>query len=348
MAVSSDSTVVTARAPGRVNLIGDHTDYTGGLCFPIAIDRAVEISGRRDRALGEVRLTSDELPDAVVALDVSEPASVQPDWARYVAGVVGQLRPAAGFSGVVRSDLPAGSGLSSSAALEVACALAMGADRSDPIGLARMCQAAEHAARGVPTGLLDQLASICGVKGSGLHLDCRSLEIVPVPLPPSDVAGWLVIWAAARSLADSGYADRVAELATAEATIGPLRDATTGDLASLDDPTIRSRARHVLTENRRVDDFATAIASGDLAGAGALMSESHRSLSGDFACATASIDELCKSLWATPGVYGARMTGGGWGGCVVALTDPGAVDATAYESAWWVEPSPGADVRIGE
>ena len=120
----------------------------------------------------------------------------------------------------MRSDLPAGSGLSSSAALEVACALAMGADGSDPIGLARMCQAAEHAARGVPTGLLDQLASICGVEGSGLHLDCRSLEIVPVPLPPSDVARWLVIWAGARSLADSGYADRVAELAAAEATSG--------------------------------------------------------------------------------------------------------------------------------
>jgi galactokinase len=330
-----------------VNLIGDHTDYTGGLCFPIAIDRAVEISGRRDTALDEVRLTSDGLPDAVVSLDVREPAAVQPEWARYVAGVVSQLRPAAGFNGVVRSDLPAGSGLSSSAALEVACALALGADRSDPIGLARMCQAAEHAARGVPTGLLDQLASICGVEGSGLHLDCRSLEVAPVRLPPADVARWMVIWAGARSLADSGYADRVAELAAAEATIGPLRDATAADLAELDDTTIRARARHVLSENRRVDDFAVAISSGDLAGAGALMSESHRSLSGDFACSTSSIDELCRSLWATPGVHGARMTGGGWGGCVVALTEPGAVDASSFESAWWVRPSGGADVRFG-
>ena len=347
MAVSSESTMVTARAPGRVNLIGDHTDYTGGLCFPIAIDRAVEISGRRDRALGEIRLTSAGLPDAVIALDVGEPAAVQPEWARYVAGVIGQLRPAEGFNGVVRSDLPAGSGLSSSAALEVAVALAMGADRADPIGLARMCQAAEHAARGVPTGLLDQLASICGVEGSGLRLDCRSLEVVPIPLPPAEVARWLVVWAGARSLADSGYADRVVELATAEAAIGPLRDATADDLTELDDPTIRARARHVLSENRRVDDFAAAIAAGDLAVAGALMSESHRSLSGDFACSTASIDELCQSLSATPYVHGARMTGGGWGGCVVALTEPGALDASAYDSAWWVQPSAGAEVRTG-
>ena len=202
------------------------------------------------RTLDEVRLTSDGQPDAVVALDVGDPAVVEPEWARYVAGVVAELRPAAGFTGVVRSDLPAGSGLSSSAALEVACALALGADASDPIGLARLCQAAEHAARGVPTGLLDQLASICGVEGSGLHLDCRSLEVVPVPLPPPDVAQWLVVWAGARSLAESGYADRVAELAAAEAVVGPLRDATVGDLDSIDDPIVRARARHVLVRER--------------------------------------------------------------------------------------------------
>ena len=164
----------------------------------------------------------------------------------------------------------------------------------DPIGLARLCQAAEHAARGVPTGLLDQLASICGVEGSGLHLDCRSLEITAVPLPPPDVAQWLVVWAGARSLAQSGYAQRVAELAAAEALVGPLRDAHLGDLDAIGDPIVRSRARHVLSENARVNDFATAIAGGDLAGAGTLMSESHASLSGDFACSTPEIDELCQ------------------------------------------------------
>ena len=218
----------------------------------------------------------------------------------------------------------------------------------DRIGLARLCQAAEHAARGVPTGLLDQLASICGVEGSGLHLDCRSLEITAVPLPPPDVAQWLVVWAGARSLAQSGYAQRVAELAAAEALVGPLRDSHLGDLDAIGDPVVRSRARHVLSENARVNDFATAIAAGDLEGAGTLMSESHASLSGDFDCSTPEIDELCRELRGISGVFGARMTGGGWGGCIVALTAPGTVDLAAFGSAaWHVKPSSGSDVRLG-
>jgi galactokinase len=339
---------VTARAPGRVNLIGDHTDYTGGLCFPIAIDRGIEITGRRDPALRDVRLSSADHDAAVIPLDVDDAAAATPEWARYVAGVVAELRPPAGFVGVVASNLPAGSGLSSSAALEVACALALGADAGDPIALARLCQAAEHAARGVPTGLLDQIASICAVEGSGLHLDCRSLEVVPVTLPPPDVAEWLVVWAGARSLAASGYGARVAELAVAEDAIGPLRDAALGDVDAIDDPTIRARARHVVSENARVDDFAAAITGGDLVTAGALMSDSHRSLSGDFACSTPDIDALCGRLLATPGVHGARMTGGGWGGCVVALIKSGAVDAATFDSAWLVRPSGGATVELAD
>jgi galactokinase len=342
----SSPEILTARAPGRVNLIGDHTDYTGGLCFPIAIDRGIEISGRRDRALAEVRLTSADHDAAVIPLDVADAATAEPEWARYVAGVVAELRPQAGFTGVVRTDLPAGSGLSSSAALEVASALALGADGADPIALARLCQAAEHAARGVPTGLLDQIASICGVDGSGLRLDCRSLDVTPVVLPPADTARWLVVWAGARSLAASGYGARVAELAAAEVAIGPLRDAELGDLQAIDDRTIRARARHVLTENARVDDFAAAITAGDLVTAGALMTESHRSLSGDFDCSTSRIDALCRQLEATAGVHGARMTGGGWGGCVVALTEPDAVDVADFEMAWLVRPSPGASVEL--
>jgi galactokinase len=344
----SSPAIVTARAPGRVNLIGDHTDYTGGLCFPIAIDRGIEISGRSDRALTEVRLTSADHPAAVIPLDVVDAAAAQPEWARYVAGVVAELRPQIGFTGVVRADLPAGSGLSSSAALEVACALALGADASDPIALARLCQAAEHAARGVPTGLLDQIASICGVDGCGLRIDCRALEVTPVVLPPADAARWLVVWAGARSLATSAYGARVAELAAAQSAIGPLRDAELGDLESIDDRTIRARARHVLSENARVDDFADAIGAGDLVAAGALMTQSHRSLSGDFDCSTPRIDALCQRLEAIDGVHGARMTGGGWGGCVVALTEPHTVDVADFAPAWLVRPSAGASVEAGD
>lgn len=335
---------VAARAPGRVNLIGDHTDYTGGLCFPMAIDRHITVAGipSGDR----VRLSTPGQADATVALDVADPAATSPEWARYVAGVVAQLRPAAGFVGEVTSTLPAGAGLSSSAALEVAVALALGADATDPVGLARLCQAAEHAARGVPTGLLDQLACIGGVAGHALLVDCRELTTTPVPLPPADEAAWLVVFTGARSLAASQYSTRVAELAAVEARIGPVRDASADDAARLSDPVLRARARHVVSENARVTAFAREIAAGDAAAAGALMTDSHRSLRDDFESSTPAVDELCARLDDTPGVLGTRITGGGWGGCVVALTLPGAVDTADFDrdgmAAWHVQPSAGA------
>ena len=333
-------------APGRVNIIGDHTDYTGGLCLPMAIDRSIEIHGR---ATGEavVHLATDREPDAIVPLDVARPEAIDPEWARYVAGVVAEARPRGGFRGTVTSTLPAGAGLSSSAALEVACALAIGVDASDPVSLARLCQRAEHRARGVPTGLLDQLAVIGGVAGHGLLLDCTELTMTPVPLPPRSDAEWLVIHAGARSLAKSGYSDRVRELAAAEGEIGPVRSASLGDVDAIADPVVRARARHVVTENQRVRDFAAAIGASDLGGAGDLMTASHASLSADFESSTVGIDELCRELVATNGVLGARITGGGWGGCVVVLARPGALDATRFERAWVVEPSAGATVVPG-
>ncbi len=349
--MTTGAPAVAARAPGRVNLIGDHTDYTGGLCFPMAIDRHIDIAG--SPAAGVVRLTTPGEPDAVVPLDVTDPAAQSPEWARYVAGVVGQLRPSVGFAGTVTSTLPAGAGLSSSAALEVAVALVLGADDTDPVALARLCQAAEHAARGVPTGLLDQLACIGGVAGHGLLIDCQALTTTPVPLPPADEAEWLVVFTGARSLAASQYTTRVAELAAVEQEIGPVRAASADDVAGLRDPVLRSRARHVVSENARVAAFAESIAAGDVVAAGALMSDSHRSLRDDYQSSAPHVDVLCARLDATPGVLGSRITGGGWGGAVVALTRPGAVDATAVAAvagtgtrhdaaAWYVHPSPGA------
>lgn len=324
--------------------MGDHTDYTGGWCLPIAIDLGVTITG--SPATGDrVRLASEAEPaDADVPLDVSDPLVVEPPWARYVAGVVAELRPTDGFEGTVRSTLPTGVGLSSSAALEVAVALALGADDSDPVALARLCQAAEHAARGVPTGILDQISSICGVAGHALLLDCHTVTVTPVRLPPSGEVEWVVVVPpTGRDLGTSGYADRVAELARAEHEIGPLRLAGPDDLEPIADPVVRARARHVVTENARVHGFVAAVAAGDVQAAGGLMNESHASLSRDFESSTPSIDELCERLVTTPGVLGARITGGGWGGSVIAMTRPGAL--AGWPGALAVTPGDGARRR---
>lgn len=342
---------VAARAPGRVNLIGDHTDYTGGFCLPIAIDRWVEVEVRPEPGSTTVRLRSESLGSAVaIPLDVAAPALIEPEWGRYVGAVVKRLRLATGCSGEVRSTVPIGSGLSSSAALEVATALAlgagtMGADRTiDRLAVAMLCRDAEHEARGVPTGLLDQLASLFGVADHALLLDCATNEVTPARLPPPDEAELVVIDGGGRSLAASGYRDRVEECRRAEAEIGPLRTARVGDAEAIGDPVLRRRARHVVTENGRVHDFVAAVEAGDAGSAGAIMDASHRSLSEDFESSTPAIDDLRAQLRAAPGVLGARLTGGGWGGAVVALTRPGALAARG----WTVRAVDGAAVEIRE
>ena len=340
---------VVARAPGRVNLIGEHTDTTFGLCLPIAIDRAVEIAYTPDASSTVVELSSDTEPDAaVVPIDVTEPQRLRPAWARYIGGVVQQIRPSTGGSGRVTSTVPAGVGLSSSAALEVACALALGADADDPVALARLCQAAEHSARGVPTGLLDQLASITGIAGHAVLLDCRDLTVVPVPLPPADEFEIVVVPGAARALEHSGYADRLADLRRAEADIGPLRDASLAAAESIADPVVRRRARHVIAENARVVQLAECLAAGDVVGAGSIVSASHRSLRDDYECSLPAIDDLCVQLDRTAGVLGARILGAGWGGAVLALTRPGALTGPAAPrvagTVWPVRASRGAHI----
>lgn len=328
---------VRAFAPGRVNLIGDHTDHTGGLCLPMAVSMGVTVTGRRGGA--RVRLRSEGYDGLVdLPLVVDDPAAVTPGWVRYAAGVVAETEPAQGFEGTVSSDLPAGAGLSSSAALEVAVALALGFE-GHGLELARRCQRAEQRASGVPCGILDQLTSVSGVEGHALVMDCEDLTIRPVPVPESlDVV--VVHSGQERSLADSAYAERRAECEAAQAIVGPLRTASEEDLGAIGDPVVRRRARHVVTENERVRRAAEALVAGDLRGLGALFVESHASLRDDFACSTPVVDELVARLVATPGVHGARMTGGGWGGCVVAIAEPGAV-----EEGWHVRPGPGARVE---
>jgi len=320
-----DASRARVRAPGRVNLIGDHTDYTGGLVFPMAIDRATTIEFE---PVGHtVELSSDAAGgDVCIPLPVDgDPATVEPPWGRYVAAMASELGATSGLRGRITSDIPAGAGLSSSAALECAVALALGFDGT-AVELAQAAQRAEHAATGVPTGIMDQLCISAATAGHAVLIDCHTLDVQYVPVP--DDLDVVVQFVAHRTLVGSAYADRVAECARAEQALGPLRSASVDDVADVAaraalDPMAVRRARHVVTENARVMAFAEAIAAGDHVDAGRLMTASHRSLRDDFDTSTPAMDAAVERAAATPGVFGARMTGGGFGGCIVAIAEPG-------------------------
>jgi galactokinase len=330
---------IRARAPGRVNLIGDHTDYTGGLVLPMAIDRWTTVEGSRGG--DTVRLSSNQVRgEASVPLAVKMPAVIDPPWAALVAGVVASFRPDAGFQGTVRSTIPMGAGLSSSAAFAVALALAIGFDGAE-LQLASTCQRAEQIATGVPCGVMDQLASVAGVAEHALLIDCTTLSISPVPLPDVEVV--VVHSGASRQLAGTAYAQRRAECEAAARLVGPLRDAKRADVESITDPVLRRRARHVVSENERVLACAAALCAGDVANAGNAMIASHASLRDDFAVSTPVLDELVERLLRIDGVIGARLTGAGFGGCVVALAHSGAAI-----DGWHVRAVDGASVEVTE
>ena len=319
----------TVRAPGRVNLIGDHTDYTGGLVLPMAINLETRLTYEADP-----KLNAPEIDSAVENSNT----------ARYINAVFAELQDAGMNPSVIRGNLtttlPIGAGLSSSAALEVAVALACGAPcttEAERVHLARIMQRAEQRAVGVPCGIMDQLICLVGRANHAMLIDCDSLDVAPVLLPPEiDV---VVQFIAERTLAGSAYSDRVAQCATAEQIIGPLRDADVESVRTISDDVIRRRARHVISENSRVRDFATALTSGDISLAGELMYDSHRSLSTDFEVSTSQMDTTIDDLRRTSGVIGARMTGGGFGGCVVALVERG-VDVPG----WRVSAADGASI----
>ncbi len=333
---------LTVFAPGRVNLIGDHVDYVGGLVLPMAVDLGTTI--RVTRAVGDVpqlvRLRSDSEPEAAtIELPVGAVSDRSPVWSRYPAAVMAEMGTTHGFEGDVTTTLPVGAGLSSSASLEIAVALAAGFT-GPPLELARLCQRAEQRASGVPCGIMDQLSIAAGVAGSALLIDCRDETVKPVALPDG-VAVHAVHCGVSRRLAGSEYADRRADCEAAERTIGPLRDATFDRLSELDGIEQR-RARHVITEIGRVRSAVDAATAGDAATFGRLMNESHASLRDDFEVSIPELDQLVERLQSTPGVHGARMTGAGFGGCAVAMVDAG-VDP-ARIGGWRLSPSAGAGI----
>ncbi len=326
------ATEFSVRVPGRVNLIGDHTDYTGGLVFPMAIDRWIEIAGRQHE---RIHLVSDDLPGEV-DIPVGGPfdPSSQPTWGRYVAAVAHEMNVKRGISGVVSTSIPIGAGLSSSAALELAAALALGFEGT-ATDLAKLGQRAEHLATGVPTGIMDQLCIASAVAGHATMIDCHTLDVTQVAIPEG--IEFVVRFIEHRTLVGSKYAERVAECQAAEAVIGSLRHANLADLHELGDELVHTRARHVITENQRVRDFAAALDARDFGTAGEVMTDGHRSLREDYETSTPAMDAAVAELLDTPGVLGARMTGGGFGGCVVAMVRSG----TTIEG-WRVRPVDGA------
>jgi galactokinase len=334
--------VLAAFGPGRVNLIGEHTDYNDGLCLPFAIARGVTV---RAEALddGRVEAYAADLgeDDAFAA---AAPARDVDGWRAFVRGIVSELG-AAGHSmrGArlrIAGDLPRGSGLSSSAALSTALALALLALAEEPEGdrreLARLCSRVENEWVGAQTGLLDQLSALFGQEGHALRLDCRDLSIEPVAL---DLRGWTLAVAPSgheHVHAGSGYNDRRAECrAACEALgIGSLRDAPADAPERLPAPLDR-RVRHVLSENARVDAAVTALRDGDLERLGALLDASHASLRDDYEVSVDAVERTVARL-KDAGAVGARIVGGGFGGSVLALFAPG---ATPPDDALVVEPA---------
>jgi galactokinase len=327
------------RAPGRANLIGEHTDYNDGFVLPAALELATYVVGRpRD--------------DGVVSL-----RSLDGDIERFVDAVVRALRDegveVGGFEGVVASEVPVGAGLSSSAALEVALAGALAGSALDPTRLAEVCHRAENVYLGTKSGIMDQLTSAAGKAGHALLIDCRDLSVQPLPIPPG-VSLLVVDSGVRRELAESAYNERVAECRAAAEALGvpSLRDATA--LHGLSGVLLR-RARHVLTENERVLAAAEALRAERLEQLGPLFGASHTSLAGDFEVSTPELDALVAAAGETDGVIAARLTGAGFGGCTVNLVRTEDADAvgrevvaryareTGIETRFWIsKPAQGA------
>jgi galactokinase len=326
---------VVARAPGRVNLIGEHTDYNDGFVLPIATAQEtwVAAGARRDDS---IRVYSTELDDEQTWRVGDWHAAAYPHWTSYVAGVASLLgergAAPAGCDVLIRSDVPPGGGLSSSAALEIATALALArlgrqqlADRE----LIDLCRRAEHEFAGVPCGLMDQSVSVCAQADTAFLLDCRSRECQHIPCDLDPYVLVVIDSGARHELVAGEYARRQEECRRAvdyfrqrDPAVASLRDVSIENIrtqAAHMEPVVAARVRHVVSENERTVAATEALRKGDIGQFGRLMSESHRSLRDDYEVSCPELDELVRIVSAVPGVLGARMTGGGFGGCVVTI-----------------------------
>ncbi|KAA3663355.1 MAG: galactokinase [Chloroflexi bacterium] len=346
------------RAPGRVNLIGEHTDYNDGFVLPMAIDRAIWIAlrPRDDRQVSVTTLDYGETE--TFSLDTLEKGK---GWIEYIKGTAWAMQEAGyalnGWEGVLKGDIPKGAGLSSSAALEMATTQAFNAvsdfEWKAP-DMALLGQKAENKWVGVNTGIMDQMISAAGKDGQALLIDCRTLEHTLVPLPPaSDGAATAVIvldTATRRGLVGSAYDERRQQCETAAAyfEVKALRDVSMAEfLGGADglEPLPYKRAKHVVTENLRTLNAAKAMQNADAELMGQLMNESHTSMHEDFEITNKELHIMAKIAQQQEGCFGARMTGGGFGGCAVALVHEGKVEgfvtavATAYEAATNLKPN---------
>ena len=359
---------VVGRAPGRVNLIGEHTDYNDGFVLPMALPFDTVVAARRAPLGSRTEIFSEDFGHAVLEPSTAE---LDPtDWSVHLHGIhrllhAEGIRPGP-WRATIATDIPAGAGLSSSAALEVAVVstiLWLADSERSAAEIARLCQRVDNELVGIPSGIMDQMISASALAGHACLIDCRSLYVEPYPLPNDSVVA-VMDTKTRRQLVDSEYADRRSACVRAAAAIGvdTLRDAELSDLERMpaELATERRRAHHVITENQRTVDAAQAMADGDAEALGTLMNASHDSLRDDYEVSGPALDQIVEIARDSPGCLGARMTGGGFAGCAVALVraeasaefqarveqryrDESGIDA----EIWLCDPAAGASVMSG-
>lgn len=345
---------IIVRSPGRVNLIGEHTDYNDGFVLPLAIDRStwLAVNPRTDNL---VRLYSTDFKESA-EFSLADLKGNKPEWAEYAKGVteqlLGQKLALRGFDAVIATDVPVGAGLSSSSSFSLGIARAFNAVNGfawDNAKMAVLCQRVEKERLGVNCGIMDQLIIASALDGQAMQLDCRSLATKTAPLP-SGYAVVILDTKKSRTLAGSAYNERRAQCETAATFFGAkaLRDVTVAQVNAAQgklDPLIWRRAHHVVTENDRVEQALVAMHAGDAVKLGQLMNASHESLRADYEVSCAELDEITALARAQPGCVGARMSGAGFGGCGVALVKTenaatlGTIVASGYQKRFGIAPA---------